>query len=90
MVNVFLMGDSICQGYAGYVSEALLGIAKVHCPKENARFTTYQLRYLNDWLEPVKKSGGVDVFHFNSGLWDMLRIDGDKPCRFVKHVLHIM
>ena len=79
MANVFLLGDSICQGYAGYVSEALHGIAEVHCPADNARFTTYQLKYLNDWLAPVRKCGDVDVFHFNSGLWDVLRIDGDMP-----------
>ena len=79
MFNVLLMGDSICQGYSKYVREYLFGIASVYCPEDNGRFTTYQLKYLNDWLVPIKKEGKVDVVHFNAGLWDCLRIDGDEP-----------
>lgn len=92
MKNVLLIGDSIrfgavsnsdyqtadSPGYGIYVKEMLQGKANVYAPNENCRFAQYTLRYLYDWakeLEPEK----IDVVHWNNGLWDVLRINGDEP-----------
>ena len=92
MKNVLLIGDSIrfgavsnpdyqtadSPGYGIYVKKMLQGKANVYAPNENCRFAQYTLRYLYDWakeLEPEK----IDVVHWNNGLWDVLRINGDEP-----------
>lgn len=92
MKNIFLIGDSIrfgaqsnpdyntadSPGYGVYVEQMLKGQANVYMPNDNCRFAQYTLRYLYDWtneLDPVK----IDVVHWNNGLWDVLRINGDEP-----------
>ncbi len=92
MKNIFLIGDSIrfgaqsnpdyntadSPGYGVYVEQMLKGQANVYMPNDNCRFAQYTLRYLYDWaneLDPAK----IDVVHWNNGLWDVLRINGDEP-----------
>ena len=92
MKNVFLIGDSIrygaisnpdyqtanSPGYGIYVAEMLNGVANVYAPNDNCRFAQYTLRYLYDWSKDVDCEG-IDVVHWNNGLWDVLRINGDEP-----------
>ena len=92
MKNVFLIGDSIrygagsnpdyktsdSPGYGVYVKELLADVANVYAPNENCRFAQYTLRYLYDWAKEVDCQG-IDVVHWNNGLWDVLRINGDEP-----------
>ena len=92
MKNVFLIGDSIrfgaisnpdyqtsnSPGYGVYVKEILNGKANVYAPDENCRFAQYTLRYLYDWTMNIDREK-IDVVHWNNGLWDVLRINGDEP-----------
>ena len=92
MKNVLLIGDSIrygavsnpdyqtanSPGYGIYVKEMLGGEANVYAPDENCRFAQYTLRYLYDWSKNLE-CDKVDVVHWNNGLWDVLRINGDEP-----------
>ena len=76
MKRVFLIGDSIRQGYDKYAKMSLEGVAEVAFPKENCRFTSYIIRNLFEW----KKQSGfddADLVHWNAGLWDTLvMLDG--------------
>ena len=84
MKNVFLIGDSIrfgstsgnSPGYGVYVKEMLLGKANVYAPDENCRFVQYTQRYLSEWVKDID-CAGIDVVHWNNGLWDVLHINGD-------------
>ena len=92
MKNVFLIGDSIrfgasanpdyqtsnSPGYGIYVEKMLDGIANVYMPNDNCRFAQYTLRYLYDWTKDIDCEK-IDVVHWNNGLWDVLRINGDEP-----------
>ena len=86
MKSVYLIGDSIrfgatsaCSpGYGGYVRALLADQALVQGPDDNCRFAQYTLRYLHQWAAEVD-AAAVDVVHWNNGLWDVLRIDGDEP-----------
>lgn len=84
MKNIFLIGDSIrfgatnSPGYGIYVKEKLDGIANVYAPNENCRFAQYTLRQLHDWVQKLDGES-IDVVHWNNGLWDVLRVDGDEP-----------
>lgn len=76
MKKVFLIGDSIRQGYDKYTREQLAGEAEVYFVPDNAQFTEYTLRHLGEWKEQLKLDT-VDVVHWNVGLWDTLRLYGD-------------
>lgn len=92
MKNVLLIGDSIrfgatsnpeyktadSPGYGVYVAEMLKGKANVYAPDDNCRFAQYTLRYLYDWAKDIECEK-IDVVHWNNGLWDVLRINGDEP-----------
>ena len=92
MKNVFLIGDSIrfgaspnpsyqtsfSPGYGVYVEEMLKDKVKVYAPDENCRFLQYTLRYIYDWTNDLDCES-IDVVHWNNGLWDVLRINGDEP-----------
>lgn len=92
MKNVLLIGDSIrfgavsnpdyqtanSPGYGIYVKEMLQGLANVYAPNDNCRFAQYTLRYLYDWAKEIEPEK-IDVVHWNNGLWDVLRINGDEP-----------
>ena len=90
MKNVFLIGDSIrigatgSPGYGGFVKENLAGLAEVYGPDENCRFAQYTLRGIYDWRRKVD-AASIDVVHWNNGLWDLLRLDGDEPLTPLDH-----
>ena len=78
MKKILLLGDSVSMGYRTYVENMIYGWAEVIYPDENTRFSTYLLRNL-----PVYKiqmdidSDEVTAVIFNTGLWDVVRIDGE-------------
>ncbi len=85
--NIYLIGDSIrfgsvggkgSPGYGKYVKEQLNGIYNVYAPNENCRFAQYTLRGLYDWINMVNPEE-IDIIHWNNGLWDVMRLDGDEP-----------
>ena len=84
-MNVLLIGDSIrygappnSPGYGIYVKEMLQGVANVYAPDDNCRFAEYTLRYIHDWAKEIDATS-IDVIHWNNGLWDVLRLNGDEP-----------
>ena len=78
MKNVLLIGDSIRIGYGKAVQRTLEGKANVYFPEDNCRFASYVLRYIEEykWIVP---EGKVDVLHWNTGLWDCLRLYEEDP-----------
>lgn len=78
MKNVLLIGDSIRVGYDKSVKKSLEGIANVYFPEDNCRFASYLLRYVHDYKN-LLKGEDVDVLHWNTGLWDSLRMFGEEP-----------
>ena len=79
MKKVFLLGDSIRQGYCGYVKKALSDVAEVYYPNDNCAFTGNIIRYLLDWKNELKIGKDIDLVHWNAGLWDALRMPDGKP-----------
>ncbi|MFA5561586.1 MAG: SGNH/GDSL hydrolase family protein [Eubacteriales bacterium] len=85
MKEVLLLGDSIAYGgtttpgYGVYVRERLAGLCRVHQPAENCRFAQYTQRYLHEWAQAMGAGRAVRVVHWNNGLWDVLRLQGDEP-----------
>lgn len=80
MKNVLLIGDSIRRGYDQSVRKTLEGRANVIFPKENSRFASYLLRHFNEYYENENLKGeDVDVIHWNTGLWDCLRMFEEDP-----------
>lgn len=85
MKNVLLIGDSIryghppkSPGYGVYVKENLKDIANTYAPDDNCRFALYTLRYLIKWAKEIEGIK-IDMIHWNNGLWEVLRINGDEP-----------
>ena len=67
--KVVLLGDSIREGYAPFVTGLLSGRATVVTPKANGRDTGTLLTNLNEWAIAEKP----DVIHFNCGIHDTKR-----------------
>lgn len=87
MKNIYLIGDSIrvgtisgavTPGYEFFVRKKCDGKYGVYSPEENSRFSQYTLRNLYEWVNGFDTSI-IDVIHWNNGLWDVLRLNGDDP-----------
>jgi hypothetical protein len=78
MKELFLIGDSIRLGYRKKVAELLEGKAIVRSSDDNARFTTYTLRYLHEWANLCPSKENVSLVHWNNGLWDACHWNGDE------------
>jgi hypothetical protein len=79
MKKILLIGDSICHGYKEPVRDALSDQAEVLFAPESGRFAEYILRQIHDWKRELKIGGDLDLIHWNAGLWDVLRLEGDEP-----------
>lgn len=77
MKNLLLIGDSIRLGYDKSVKKTLEGKANVFFPEENCRFASYVLRYVQDYINEANTN--IDVIHWNTGLWDCLRLFEEEP-----------
>jgi len=64
--RVLIVGDSISIGYTPRVRRLLDGVANVHRPKTNCRWSAYGDENIEEWVGDSK----WDVIHFNFGLWD--------------------
>ena len=60
--------------YCPVVFMKLDGLAEVVYPEENCRFAKYTLCEFGHWIE---KFGIPDIIHWNNGLWDTLRYNGE-------------
>jgi len=64
--RVLIVGDSISIGYTPRVRKLLDGVANVHRPKTNCRWSAFGDEHIEEWVG----DGDWDVIHFNFGLWD--------------------
>lgn len=80
--KVLLLGDSIRQGYQEYVKEHLKDVADVYYPNDNGRYCQMTLRYFHDWARILSDNWSFDfeIIHFNSRLWDILRLSNEDEC----------
>ena len=88
MKKILLLGDSIRIGYDKYVKIAFEDIAQVDYPSENCRFSSYTLRRIYDYKNELECGDDVDLIHWNTGLWDSLRLlDGKThtPIEYYKN-----
>lgn len=74
MKKVFLLGDSIRLHYQDLVKEALKGRAEFFWSPDNGRFTSYTMRYLDQW---ALLCPDADIVHWNNGHWDADHLYGD-------------
>ena len=49
MKNIFLIGDSIRQGYDSIVRDMMADRAQIYWSDDNARFIQYTQRYVHEW-----------------------------------------
>lgn len=77
MKNLLLVGDSICAVYSKSVRKTLEGKANV-MSGPSARFASYLLRDFHEYFTDIKGED-IDVIHWNTGLWDCLRLFGEEP-----------
>lgn len=82
MKKVLLIGDSIRKNYEEYVKKRLADVADVYYPYDNGRFCQITLRYFHDWARILSDDWkfDFDIIHFNSGLWDILRLSNEDEC----------
>lgn len=69
--NIFLIGDSIRQGYCEVVREELADSAEVFFVKDNCRNTQYVISNLRKWANMFDRPERVDLVQFNCGHWDI-------------------
>ena len=67
MIKVLLIGDSVRLHYQDEVRRLLGEEYCVMAPNENCKFSSYVLNSLRFWLAEYN---GVEVIHWNAGLWD--------------------
>ena len=76
MKKVLLLGDSIrLIGYGETVAKKLAGEYEVWQPEDNCRFAKYTMRGLFEWRKELE---GVDIIHWNNGLWDICTMVDDE------------
>ena len=74
--NIFLIGDSIRQGYCATVKEKLADTAEVFYFADNCRSTQYAIFNMKSWAGMFNDPSRVDVVHFNCGHWDVAHFHG--------------
>ena len=90
MKKILLIGDSIRCGYDKYVKHSLSDICEVYYPNDNCRFAEYVLRHVSDWRRELSLEDGVDLVHWNTGLWDTLELYEDgclTPPDYYEHFI---
>ncbi|MBR3994774.1 MAG: SGNH/GDSL hydrolase family protein [Clostridia bacterium] len=78
--NIFLIGDSIRQGYCETVKTELADIAETFYVSDNCRNTQYVITSLEGWKNKLDDADLIDLVQFNCGHWDVARWGGgEKP-----------
>lgn len=54
----------------------------MYAPNDNGRFIQFSLALFHVWSMILSNKGefDFDVIHFNSGLWDVLRLSNEEEC----------
>lgn len=76
--KVFLIGDSIREGYCPFVKEYLKEQVEVAFPNDNCRDTHYVLTSLRSWVTMFKDPSKVSIVTFNCGHWDVAHWNCDE------------
>lgn len=76
--NIFLIGDSIREGYCHTVKEELLNVANVFFINDNNRNTQFLITNLKSYSTMFNCPALVDIVHFNCGHWDIAHWDGSE------------
>lgn len=74
--NIFLIGDSIRQGYCQTVKNELADEAEVFFFADNCRSTQYVIFCMKKWAGMFDEPARVDLVHFNCGQWDVAHFSG--------------
>lgn len=74
--NIFLIGDSIKNGYCRTVKETLKDKAEVFFVTDNCRSSQYIIFTMKKWAEMFDRTDKVDIVHFNCGHWDVAHWNG--------------
>ena len=74
MKKLLLIGDSVRMNYQPGVVKQLNNIVSVSAPQDSARFAKYTLWYIREWLGTY---GTPDIIHWNNGMWDVYRFEGE-------------
>lgn len=69
--NIFLIGDSIRQGYCETVKNELTDTAEVFYFKDNCRSSQYIIFNMKKWAGLFDDPALVDLVQFNCGHWDI-------------------
>ncbi len=78
--NIFLIGDSIREGYCEKVKKELSDFAEVFYPSENCRHSYYVISSMRGWSGLFDNRSKVDLVQFNFGHWDAAHWCGyDEP-----------
>ena len=75
LARVYIIGGSNSVAFTPHISDHLAGRATVDRVPDNARSTRYTLEHLDDWLGTQR----WDLIHFNWGMHDLTRVDGEAP-----------
>jgi len=76
--NIFLIGDSIRQGYCETVKNRLEEDANVFYFKDNCRSSQYIIFSIKKWAGMFNDPSLVDIVHFNCGHWDVAHFNGHE------------
>ncbi len=74
--NIFLIGDSIRQGYCETVRSELEDVAEVFYFKDNCRSSQYIIFNMKKWAGLFSDPSLVDIVQFNCGHWDISHWNG--------------
>jgi lysophospholipase L1-like esterase len=74
--NVFLIGDSIREGYCKSVKDELSNIANIFYINDNNRNTQFVITNLRAYCSKFNSPELVDIVHFNCGHWDIAHWNG--------------
>ena len=75
--KIFLIGDSMREGYCPFVKEKLTDLYDVVFPDENCRNTQYVITSLRRWSGMFENLEDVAVVSFNCGHWDIAHWNRD-------------
>ena len=74
--NIFLIGDSIREGYCEIVKNEFLDKADVFYVNDNCRSTQYVIFMMKTWWNMFDNADKIDIVHFNCGHWDTAHFAG--------------
>lgn len=93
--NIFLIGDSIREGYCKTVKKELSDVAEVFYIGDNCRHTQNVITSLRSWAMSFVDRDYVNIVQFNCGHWDVAHWNGyetslTSPEEYAKNIKMII